>query len=51
MEQTRDLCRADLHEIFEMMEAEDIEDFVDAWFNAETQLAVRTVIAQFKKKS
>jgi hypothetical protein len=51
MSRTRELCRRDLVEAFGRQEERTYERFVDDWFGAETQGAMRALVERLRRKS
>jgi 3,2-trans-enoyl-CoA isomerase len=51
MATTRALCRAGLVEAFDRQQGDTYERFVDDWFGAETQGAMRALVARLQSKS
>ncbi len=51
MTSTRALCRRQLVELFDARSEETFARFVDDWFSAETQGAMRALVERLKKKS
>ena len=51
MSTTRALCRAELIAAFDRQQGETYERFVDDWFGAETQGAMRALVERLRRKS
>jgi len=47
---TRELCRRELSEAFERLDEGELERFLDEWFGAEAQAALRAVVAKLAAK-
>lgn len=50
MSTTRSLCRADLVEAFDRQQGTTFDRFLDDWFGAETQGAMRALVERLRKK-
>ena len=51
MATTRELCRAGLVEAFDRQQGETFDRFVDDWFGAETQGAMRALVSRLQNKA
>ncbi len=47
---TRELCRAELLEAFELLDEDELERFLDEWFSEESQAALRATVARLGAK-